>query len=220
MKNRFTVPIAVAVAVHATLLFGFRKSAPVARGQPVPEAPRHTIAMEKLEDPVKVDIDARPIKGAQDVDRPTIDDSPRKPTPTDLIIDKTPPTPQPDRISYKIDPMPPGNPNGDDRGIRFDPNAIVTVGGLDNPPNARVQNSPDYPFAAVKEGTEGQVVVEFVVDETGRVSNPFVVSSTHEVFEQPSLRAVLKWRFEPGKRHGQVVRFRMSVPVVFRLDRG
>lgn len=49
------------------------------------------------------------------------------------------------------------------------------------------------------------------------VVNPFVVSSTDHRFEEASLRAVSKWRFEPGKHHGRVVRFRMSVPLVFRL---
>ena len=37
-----------------------------------------------------------------------------------------------------------------------------------------------------------------------------------ELTEQ--LRAVAKWRFEPGRRHGQIVRFRMVVPIHFSLN--
>ena len=29
---------------------------------------------------------------------------------------------------------------------------------------------------------------------------------------------VAKWQFEPGRRNAQVVRFRMSVPIVFKLN--
>jgi TonB family protein len=62
------------------------------------------------------------------------------------------------------------------------------------------------------------VEVEFTVDETGAVVNPWVVSSTRRSFEEPTLRAVEKWRFVPGRRLGQVVSFRMRVPVLFNLN--
>jgi protein TonB len=60
-------------------------------------------------------------------------------------------------------------------------------------------------------------MVEFVVDESGNVLNPRVVSSSDRAFEENTLRAVAKWKFEPGRRDGRTVRFRMSVPVVFKL---
>ena len=60
--------------------------------------------------------------------------------------------------------------------------------------------------------------MEFVVDEAGRVLDPHVVRSNDPVFEAPTLRAVAKWRFEPGRKNGQVVRFRMSVPVAFAVN--
>jgi protein TonB len=44
------------------------------------------------------------------------------------------------------------------------------------------------------------------------------VRSSSHAFEEPTLRAIAKWRFEPGRRGGQIVRFRMQVPVVFKLD--
>ena len=89
---------------------------------------------------------------------------------------------------------------------------------LDNEPRTRVRVPPHYPMAAKQEGRGGEVLVEFVVDEAGRVLNPRVVRSTDRIFEEPTLRAVSKWRFEPGRRLGQIVRFRMSVPVVFNLN--
>jgi protein TonB len=81
-----------------------------------------------------------------------------------------------------------------------------------------MQASPVYPVQDKSLGVTGAVEVEFTVDETGAVINPWVVSSTHRSFEEPTLRAVEKWRFVPGRHHGQVVRFRMRVPVLFNLN--
>jgi protein TonB len=43
------------------------------------------------------------------------------------------------------------------------------------------------------------------------------VRSSAQVFDEPTLRAVARWKFEPGRKDGRAVRFRMSVPVVFNV---
>ena len=40
--------------------------------------------------------------------------------------------------------------------------------------------------------------------------------SSHPAFEQPALQAVRRWRFEPGKRGGKPVSFKMRVPITFK----
>jgi len=108
---------------------------------------------------------------------------------------------------------------GDSSGRRLGTgNDIIPSDRLDKPPQARSQASPVYPFKEKSESVTGTVEVEFIVDETGAVVNPRVVSSTHRAFEEPTLRAVEKWRFVPGRRLGQVVSFRMRVPVLFHLN--
>jgi len=89
---------------------------------------------------------------------------------------------------------------------------------LDNTPRTRSQAAPAYPAAERTAGITGEVLVEFIVDESGRVLNPRVVRSSGVAFESPTLRAVMRWRFEPGKKDGRLVRFRMMVPVRFNLD--
>jgi periplasmic protein TonB len=96
---------------------------------------------------------------------------------------------------------------------------IIGVDQLDNTPRAVFQRPPSYPYQAKIDGLSGEVVVEFIVDYNGRVMNPHVVSSTHPAFEEPTLRAISQWRFEPGRRNGNTVRFRMRMPVEFHLDR-
>jgi len=109
----------------------------------------------------------------------------------------------------------PGHGSGDRPGTA---SSIIPARLLDKPPQARVQTSPVYPVREKSDGLTGTVEVEFTVDETGAVVNPWVVSSTHRAFEEPTLRAVEKWRFAPGRHLGQVVKFRMRVPVLFNLS--
>jgi len=40
---------------------------------------------------------------------------------------------------------------------------------------------------------------------------------THVGFVEPAVRAVLQWRFEPGRRNDRPVPFKMAVPVEFGL---
>jgi TonB family protein len=109
----------------------------------------------------------------------------------------------------------PGNGSGDRPAIGSN---IIPAGLLDKPPRTRSQVSPIYPTLEKSTGTTGSVEVEFIVDETGAVVHPRVVSSTHRAFEEPTLRAVEQWRFVPGRSHGKVVSFRMRVPVLFNVN--
>ncbi len=102
---------------------------------------------------------------------------------------------------------------GDGPGI-----AIATMAMLDALPRALAQASPVYPYAAKQAGRSGQVTVEFWVDGRGNVHDPRAVSATSAEFEDPALRAVAKWRFEPGRVGGRVVSFRMAVPVKFSIE--
>jgi TonB family protein len=65
--------------------------------------------------------------------------------------------------------------------------------------------------------TEGNVVVEFIVDTTGRVRDARPVQSTHPGFSQSAVLAVGAWRFLPANRNGRIVKTRMRVPIYFRL---
>jgi protein TonB len=68
---------------------------------------------------------------------------------------------------------------------------------------------------AIREQGAGTVRVIFVVTKEGRVEHAKVKRSDHPAYNKPALRAVRQWRFEPGKRQGRPVRFRMSLPIRF-----
>ena len=150
--------------------------------------------------------------------------------PSPVELPDTPQTAEPSRFQVEAQPV---NPNIDlhatiptmvssiSPGIAEGPPRIGTPIDsrfLDHEPKSRYQRAPLYPSDARQQGITGRCIVEFVVDEMGRVSNARIVSSSDMRFEAPSLQAVMSWRFEPGRRSGQPVRFRMQVPVEYSLN--
>ncbi|MDB6126894.1 MAG: TonB family protein [Verrucomicrobia bacterium] len=214
MNTRFVIPAATALSIHALAFFG----------RPTPRHP-------------PADVDLVPVRGCEllrvlDDPPPVLEENSgaaeEKRGEPDVARSVEPPT-QPRAEAFTVpaierdsptvaSPSLPHGPIGVPGGNRdFGPEVISST-YLDNPPRTRSQIAPVYPYEARNGGRPGEVVVEFTVDETGKVMNPRVVRSSEAVFESPTLRAIAKWRFEPGRRHGQPVRFRMAVPVQFSLN--
>jgi len=89
------------------------------------------------------------------------------------------------------------------------------IGGL-----AGLQERVQYPPLAREAGIEGQVVVQFVVNEEGRVEDPTVLRSPDDMLSEAALAAVRQARFEPGRDGGEAVKVRFAVPITFRLPGG
>jgi periplasmic protein TonB len=99
-----------------------------------------------------------------------------------------------------------GSAQGDD---------LFALADLDQKPRAIVQQQPRL-GAQLRKKVPASVAVLFTVDASGRVEDPIVQSSTDREFEAPVLAAIRQWKFEPGKRGGQPVRFRMRQPFSFQ----
>jgi periplasmic protein TonB len=100
-----------------------------------------------------------------------------------------------------------GNGNGGDE--------LFSLADLDQKPRAAYQQQPAL-TAALRKKTPATVNILFTVDESGRVENPIVQSSSDPAFDAPALAAIKQWKFEPGKRAGKPVRFRMRQPMTFK----
>ena len=77
-----------------------------------------------------------------------------------------------------------------------------------------------YPAEAVREGIQGRVLVEFVINKDGKVSDVKVLKGVCEELDAEAIKVVAaspNWK--PGKVGGQKVRCRMSVSVEFRLEK-
>ena len=91
---------------------------------------------------------------------------------------------------------------------------LFSMAELDQKPRVIYQPGPQLTRKLRKRGG-GTVYVLFIVDQRGRVQNPVVQSAPDPAFERPALDAIKKWRFEPGKRKGEPVSFRLRVPITF-----
>jgi len=95
-----------------------------------------------------------------------------------------------------------------------DVDALFSLADLDQVPRA-VHRPPPAFTAELRKKAPATVHVLFDVDQSGRVENPVVQQSTDPMFDKAALAAVKKWKFEPGKRNGQPVKFRMRAPITF-----
>ncbi len=95
---------------------------------------------------------------------------------------------------------------------------IYDVAQLDEKPKLVLPVQPAFPFEMSRAGISGKVVVEFLIDATGKVSDTHVVSSSHSEFEASAIAAVNRWRFDPGRKGGQMVNTRASQLIEYNLD--
>ncbi len=94
------------------------------------------------------------------------------------------------------------------------------VGGSDADSTPLVQVDPDYPPRAKQRGIEGWVIVEFTITPLGTVENPRVIQANPPgVFEQATLRAVRRWRYNPRFKDGKAVSRTTKTRLVFQLPR-
>lgn len=78
-----------------------------------------------------------------------------------------------------------------------------------------------YPEAAHKAGTQGRVIVEFIVEKDGTLSNIKVVKSVSPELDGEAIRVMSTMSaWVPGKQKGEPVRVKFTVPVMFRLSGG
>ena len=86
----------------------------------------------------------------------------------------------------------------------------------DAPPRLLVQTRPNYPNAAFKRKLQGTVLVELLINETGRVAHAEVRRSIPEL-DKAALECVRNWQFAPAQRAGKPVAVVAQSPVSFRI---
>ena len=109
---------------------------------------------------------------------------------------------------------------------------VVAYGDCDQRP--LFLNSPDprtflekwvyqylkYPEKAILDGTQGRVMVEFVIEKDGKVTEVKVVKGVSPELDAEAVKVVSaspKWK--AGRVSGNKVRTSMTIPVEFRLEK-
>ena len=71
---------------------------------------------------------------------------------------------------------------------------------------------------AAENGIQGRVVVQFVVDKTGKVGDVNVVRSVDKDLDKEAVRLIKTLpKFIPGRHKGQAVSVWYTLPVTFKL---
>lgn len=101
------------------------------------------------------------------------------------------------------------------------PEAPMDIQVVEELPVLLSHPAPRYPDLLRQAGIEGRVVVEAVIDTTGRAERAGlrVVSSSHALFAPEASALVLGSLYRPARFGGRPVRVRILVPVAFALRR-
>ena len=76
-----------------------------------------------------------------------------------------------------------------------------------------------YPVIAEENGVQGRVIVTFVVERDGSITDVKVVKSVDPSLDKEAQRVVKAMpHWIPGKQNGSAVRVKYTVPVTFRLQ--
>jgi protein TonB len=217
--QNYILPVSIAATLHVALLCmgvnephqPFKKIIEVS---PAPIPPQPADMVVKEEEREANDEPVLPLAGGPVL--PTMDDPPVTPKPRDITI---PRDEQNREFTTNLTSIPPitGFDGGPMIAGSQVPTGPISAIQLDRIPRATVQQPPDYPATMHQNGITGSVTVEFEVDTAGRVVRAEAIRYSHRDFAGPAVRAVVQWRFEPGKRNGRPVPFRMAIPIEFSL---
>lgn len=82
-----------------------------------------------------------------------------------------------------------------------------------------LQENIKYPDICEKEGIQGRVLVQFVVDTDGSITDVKVIKRVNPYLDREAIRVISHMpRWTPGMQKGQKVRVRFTMPVTFRLE--
>jgi protein TonB len=94
----------------------------------------------------------------------------------------------------------------------------LSVDQVANPPLLLSRVTPDYPRGARRQGVEGLVVLEAILNLEGQIEDDIKVLHSVPLLDDAAVQAVRRWRFRPARDHtNQPVRVILEVPVRFVL---
>ena len=119
----------------------------------------------------------------------------------EVVVEEKPPVAEkPVEIFRSVEQMP-QFPGGDEALIKY------------------LSSHINYPPMAAENNVQGRVVVQFVVDKTGMVSDVKVVRSVDKDLDREAVRVCKSLpRFVPGRQNGQPVSVWYTLPVTFKLQ--
>ncbi len=114
-------------------------------------------------------------------------------------------------------PPPPSPPSAPTRG---DDDVFTVVEEMPQMSGGQMSlyNRLTYPQEARDQGLEGRVILQFIVEKDGSISDLQVARSAGDILDEAAFDAMSGVEFSPGLQRGEPVRVQMVMPIVFRLQ--
>jgi TonB family protein len=97
------------------------------------------------------------------------------------------------------------------------PAAPLPIGGDVRPARLIFSVPPSYPMLAKSQHVSGNVLVDALIDATGRVTSMSVVSGP-TLLHQAAMDALKQWKYQPASLDGKPVPMHLAVTIRFRLQ--
>ena len=98
---------------------------------------------------------------------------------------------------------------------------VVTGAMISGPgvvgPKAVYSPTARYPQSALQDRISGEVFMEAVVDETGRVQSVRVTRSVRPDLDDSAVATLKTWRFDPARKDGQAMAAQVTITLTFNV---
>lgn len=82
-----------------------------------------------------------------------------------------------------------------------------------------LSNETNYPYEAFNNKIQGRVIVTFMVERDGSISDAEIIRSIHPLLDKEALRVVNNMpKWIPGMQKGKTLRVKYTLPITFRLS--
>lgn len=81
-----------------------------------------------------------------------------------------------------------------------------------------VLSNLEYPDLAIRQNLQGTVVMSFIVEPNGTISNIVVEKEFNHLCTQEALRIMRQTKWKPGKKDGKAIRYKTKYPIIFNLN--
>ncbi len=96
---------------------------------------------------------------------------------------------------------------------------MPVFGNTPNALNEYIISEMKYPAEAKEKGIQGKVMVSFIINKTGRVTEVEVVQPVHKLLDDEALRVISSMPdWKPGKNKGSAVNVKFNLPIKFLLQ--
>lgn len=81
-----------------------------------------------------------------------------------------------------------------------------------------VLSNLEYPDLAIRQNLQGTVLMSFIVEPNGTLSNLMAEKEFNHLCTKEAIRIMRETKWKPGKKDGKAIRYKTKYPIVFNLN--